>query len=278
MRKDNCSKILWIRGAGDLATGISVRLRNAGFQVVHSEIEKPTVIRLTVSFAKAVFEQETCVEGHRAECCDTVSDIERILEEGNVPVFTGDETEAVEQLKPFVFIEATIRKAHYQMPRDLVNMTIGLGPGYTAPLNVDAVVETMRGHNLGRVIWSGSTIPNTGIPGEVGGFTKERVIHAEASGVITAICQIGDQVSQGEVIAKIGEVKVLATITGVLRGMIHEGMFVEKGLKIADIDPRCEVSHCYTVSDKARAIGGGVLEAILHGTKVNNRFCKGESD
>lgn len=260
-----CKPLIWIRGAGDLATGVGVRLLNAGFSVVYSEIQNPTVIRTTISFATAVYEGAYTVEGHIAKRCSTIDDIYQTLEKKQTPVYIGDESLGVSALRPQVFVEATIRKIAFDIPKNLVKHTIGLGPGFKAPSDVDAVVETMRGHNLGRVIWEGTAKPNTGIPGDIGGYTKERVIHAEVAGIFTGNSLIGDMVTAGQVIAHIGsETQVKATITGILRGLIHDELYIEKGTKIADIDPRCEVNHCFTVSDKARAIGGGVLEAILH--------------
>lgn len=257
----NC---VWIRGAGDLATGISVRLLNAGFTVIHSEIPQPTVIRATVAFASAIYNKRMTVEGFTACVCDTIEDIQKALLQNEVPVFIGDETSAVQFFKPIAFVEGTIRKMAVDMPRKDVPLTIGVGPGFIAPLSADAVIETMRGHDLGRVIWQGEALPNTGIPGEVGGFSKERVIHAPVQGVITPTKVIGDLVQEGEVIAQIDQESVFAPITGILRGMIREGLWVDKNFKIADIDPRCKKEHCFTISDKARAIGGGVLEALLN--------------
>ena len=257
-------KIIWVRGAGDLATGVGIRLLNAGLSVVFSEIEQPTVIRRTVSFASAVYQGTCTVEGHQAKLCHSVSEIKTALFEGISPVFVGAEQELIDILKPFAFIEATIRKRASELPLNL-GFTIGLGPGFIAGKQVTAVIETQRGHNLGRVIWEGAAEPNTGIPGDIGGYTTERVIHAPEMGVIRPLVEIGSVVKAGDIIAQIGSsCLVKASIDGILRGMIQGGLFVEKGMKIADIDPRCEPSHCHSVSDKARAIGGGVLEAILH--------------
>ncbi len=261
--------LIWIRGAGDLATGVGVRLLNSGFQIAFSEIEKPTVIRTTVAFAAAVYEESVIVEGHQSVVCTGVEAVEEALSSGKVPVYIGDEENALAYFKPSIFIEATIRKEKIDIPRDLVMRTIALGPGFSAPEDVDVVIETMRGHYLGRAIWKGKAIPNTGIPGEIAGYAKERVIHAPAKGSIIGLSNIGDYVTQGQTIAYIKtddseeRVEVLASITGILRGMIREGLWVDFGMKIADIDPRCEKAHCFSISDKARAIGGGVLEAVM---------------
>lgn len=262
--KDWQQNIIWVRGAGDLATGVGIRLLNAGFSLVFSEIEQPTVIRGTVSFATAVYEGTFMVEGHSGKLCHSLSEIHAALSQGFSPVFVGDEQEMINLLKPHTFIEATIRKHKTAVPIN-VPFTIGLGPGFIAGQDVDAVIETQRGHHLGRVIWEGAAEPNTGIPGAIGGYTTERVIHAPEMGVIKPLVEIGSVVKAGDIIAQIGSsCLVHASIDGILRGMIHGGLSVEKGMKIADIDPRCEPSHCHTVSDKARAVGGGVLEALLH--------------
>lgn len=277
--------LIWIRGAGDLATGVGVRLLNAGFKVIYSEMKQPTVIRRTVAFAAAVYEGVTSVEGHAAIECSDVERIEKALSKGQVPIYTGDETLGIVYFKPTIFIEGTIRKFKTDMPRNLVPYTIALGPGFFAPEDADGVVETMRGHYLGQVIWKGSAIPNTGIPGEVGGFSKERVIHAPVEGSLIGLKAIGDEVTAGETIAIIRsetitniktetkvitksndmeiDTRVIAPITGILRGLIYDGLWVAKGLKIADIDPRCNKNHCFSISDKARSIGGGVLEAVM---------------
>lgn len=269
--------LIWIRGAGDLATGVGVRLLNAGFRVIYSEIKQPTVIRRTVAFAAAVYEEVTQVEEHIAIACSDIEMIEKALLEGQVPIYTGDETLGISYFKPTIFVEGTIRKIKTDMPRNLVPYTLALGPGFSAPEDADGVIETMRGHYLGQVIWKGSAIPNTGIPGEIGGFSKERVIHAPADGNLIGLKAIGDEVIAGETIAVIKSettantksnkmeesTNVLAPITGILRGLIYNGLWVEKGLKIADIDPRCQKDHCFSISDKARSIGGGVLEAVM---------------
>lgn len=261
--------LIWIRGAGDLATGVGVRLLNSGFRLAFSEIERPTVIRTTVSLAAAVYDGVSLVEGHQSVVCTSLEAVEEAFSSGQVPVYTGNEREALSYFKPAIFIEATIRKVKVDIPRDLVMRTIALGPGFSAPEDVDAVIETMRGHYLGRVIWKGEAIANTGVPGEIAGFAKERVIHAPAEGRVIGLSTIGDYVTKGQPIAYIqsdkeeAQTEVQASITGILRGMIREGLFVDAGMKIADIDPRCEKSHCYSISDKARSIGGGVLEAVM---------------
>ncbi len=262
--------LIWIRGAGDLATGVGVRLLNAGFKIIFSEMQQPTVIRRTISFASAVYEGLTTVEGHTAIGCTSIEMTEEAMSKGLVPIFTGEESAGIVYFKPTIFVEGTIRKVKTNLHRDLVQHTIALGPGFSVPEDADAVIETMRGHYLGQVVWKGYAIPNTGIPGEIAGFSKERVIHAPAEGKLKGLRDIGDEVVAGEPIAiiKSNEAEegtvVLATIKGILRGIIYDGLWVEQGLKIADIDPRCHKDHCFSISDKARSIGGGVLEAIMY--------------
>lgn len=262
--------LIWIRGAGDIATGVGVRLLNAGFRIVFSEIKEPTVIRRTVAFASGVYEGSVVIEGYTGICCGDLGAVERALEKNQVPVFIGDEKSGLTHFRPYVFVEGTIRKKKTQLPRDLVPYTIALGPGFSAPEDVDGIVETMRGHSLGRVIWQGAAIPNTGIPGKIGGYAQERVIHAPEDGRMNNLKNIGDFVAVGDAIAILKEnslqeeIEVRTTISGILRGIIYEGLWVEKGMKIADVDPRCNREHCFSISDKARSVGGGVLEAIMH--------------
>lgn len=262
--------LIWIRGAGDIATGVGIRLLNANFRLIFSEIEKPTAIRRTVAFGTAVYEGSVTVEGYTSICCRNFEEVERALLSNHIPIFLGDERAGIKRFKPTIFLEGTIRKNRVSIPRDVVPNTLALGPGFSAPKDVDAVIETMRGHYLGQVIWQGSAIPNTGIPGDIAGYTHERVIHTPVEGRISNLNHIGDYVEAGDSIAVIdnegnGEkIHVKTTISGILRGIIYEGLWVEEGMKIADVDPRCEREHCFTVSDKARAIGGGVLEAIMH--------------
>lgn len=267
--------LIWIRSAGDLATGVAVRLLNSGFPVICSELPYPTVIRRTVAFAAAVYDGQCIVEGHPAVCCDNLDAASDALSENIVPVYTGDECLGIAYFKPDIFIEATIRKVKTDIPRDLVFHTIALGPGYSVPEDVDLVIETMRGHYLGKVITKGMAIPDTGVPGEIAGYGKERVIHAPAAGQFVGYRQIGDQVLAGDSLGsiytltheKIAEVQT--TIPGTLRGIIQDQAFVHEGMKIADVDPRCELAHCYSISDKARAVGGGVLEAVMMLTLKN---------
>lgn len=169
------------------------------------------------------------------------------------------------EIRPMALVDAVIAKRNFGITKDLCDIVIALGPGFEAGKDCHAVIETKRGHNLGRVLYEGTAAPDTGIPGIIAGVGKKRVIHAEAAGIINVLKDIGETVKKSDQIASIGSTPVYASIDGLIRGMIRSGYEVFKGMKIADIDPRLEeLNNCFTVSDKARAIGGGVLEAILH--------------
>lgn len=271
-------KILIIcRGGGDLATGIVHRLFRAGFLVLVLETDSPAAIRRQVSFSEAVYDGTATVEGVTAERIASANRaaVNHVLEEGRVPLLVDPEGSSIPLLKPDIVVDAIIAKKNLGTAKEMAPLVIGVGPGFTAGEDVDLVVESMRGHNLARIFTTGSALPNTGIPGNIGGFTKERVLHAEAAGYMKNIRQIGDIVEKGEVIARIYEkmtedgtfsgsyVSVEASISGIIRGLIREGYHFQKGFKIADIDPReSELANCFTISDKARSIGGSVLEAV----------------
>ena len=271
-------KILIIcRGGGDLATGIVHRLFRAGFPVRVLETDSPAAIRRQVSFSEAVYDGTATVEGVTAERIASANRaaVNHVLEEGRVPLLVDPEGCSIPLLKPDIVVDAIIAKKNLGTAKEMAPLVIGVGPGFTAGEDVDLVVESMRGHNLARIFTTGSALPNTGIPGNIGGFTKERVLHAEAAGYMKNIRQIGDIVEKGEEIARIYEkmtedgtfsgsyVSVEASISGIIRGLIREGYHFQKGFKIADIDPReSELANCFTISDKARSIGGSVLEAV----------------
>lgn len=271
-------KILIIcRGGGDLATGIVHRLFRAGFPVLVLETDGPAAIRRQVSFSEAVYDGTATVEGVTAERIASANraSVNHVLEEGRVPLLVDPEGSSIPLLKPDIVVDAIIAKKNLGTAKEMAPLVIGVGPGFTAGEDVDLVVESMRGHNLARIFTAGSALPNTGIPGNIGGFTKERVLHAEAAGYMKNIRQIGDIVEKGEEIARIYEkmtedgtfsgsyVSVEASISGMIRGLIREGYHFQKGFKIADIDPReSELANCFTISDKARSIGGSVLEAV----------------
>ena len=271
-------KILIIcRGGGDLATGIVHRLFRAGFPVLVLETDSPAAIRRQVSFSEAVYDGTATVEGVTAERIASANraSVNHVLEGGRVPLLVDPEGSSIPLLKPDIVVDAIIAKKNLGTAKEMAPLVIGVGPGFTAGEDVDLVVESMRGHNLARIFTTGSALPNTGIPGNIGGFTKERVLHAEAAGYMKNIRQIGDIVEKGEEIARIyvkmtedgtfsgSYVSVEASISGIIRGLIREGYHFQKGFKIADIDPReSELANCFTISDKARSIGGSVLEAV----------------
>lgn len=257
--------LVMIKGAGDLATGIGYRLRRAGFDVVMTETAQPTVVRHTVAFASAVYQQSMCVEGITAVLCEDVATISDTLREKKIAVVIDPEGKLVEILRPHVVVDAIIAKCNLGTQKTDAPIVIGVGPGFVAGKDCDYVIETKRGHYLGRVIESGGAIANTGIPGDIGGYTTERIIRSPREGIFQPSAQIGDVVKRGDVVAYVGEEPILATIDGVVRGMLLGAMHVPKGFKCGDIDPRCIQAHCFSISDKSRSVGGGVLEAIMRG-------------
>lgn len=300
------------RGAGDLATGIIHRLHRAGHRVISLETDYPAAIRRQVSFCEAVYDGSAAVEGVTARLVPALADaetdtetysgindtpaahivsekwdssaIEAVLEAGEVPLLIDPKGESIALLKPDVVVDAIIAKKNLGTTINMAPLVIGVGPGFTAGQDVHLVIESMRGHNLARIITDGMAQPNTGVPGNIAGFTSERVIHAPAAGYIHDVRKIGDIVQKGDEIARIYPdkesydnalseyVPVNATITGIIRGLIREGYYFRKGFKIADIDPReSELTNCFTISDKARSIAGSVLEAVSafeHGVKI----------
>ena len=256
-------KKIWIRGAGDLATGIALRLYRSGFDIIMSDIAVPTTVRRTVAFSPAVYTGETQVEGITGKLCENISMIDTVIESGCIPVIVDPSGEIMKEYKPDIIVDAIIAKTNIGTKITDADIVIGVGPGFNAGVDCHAVVETKRGHNLGRVIWSGSAYPNTGVPGNIGGYTVERIIRATADGVFSAKVNIGDFVKAGDLLAYCDETPVYANIDGIVRGLLQDGVNVKKGMKSGDVDPRAEKEYCFSVSDKASAIGGGVLEAIL---------------
>ena len=251
-----------IRGGGDLATGVAVRLFRAGFPVMILEVDHPTVIRLPVSFARAVYEGKAIVEEIEAVLIPSWEKAKDTIKQGKIPVLVDPEGSCIKKLSPTILVDAILAKRNLGTRKNQAPLVIGLGPGFTAGEDVDVVVETMRGHNLGRVYYQGQAAPNTGVPGEVGGESKRRLLRAPADGKITPLHSIGDMVEVGEAIAEVEGIPLKAEISGVLRGLIYPQSRVTKGMKVGDIDPRGIRDHCFTISDKARSIGGAVLEAI----------------
>ncbi len=257
-------KTVAVRGAGDIASGIIHRLHRCGFKVLAFEIEKPTVVRRRVSFAQAVFEGETEIESVRAVLAGSKEDVERIWDIDEVAVVVDEKMSMLKGMNVDVLVDATLAKKNMGITIGMAPITIGVGPGFFAGVDVDAVVETLRGHELGRVICKGSARKNTGIPSDVCGYTHQRVLRAPCSGTVENVMEIGDFVEEGDVISVIEGGEIRAQISGVIRGLIMDGTDVSKGLKVGDIDPRGIYDYCFTISEKARAVGGAVLEAMLH--------------
>ena len=251
-----------IKGAGDLATGIAYRLRRCGHDILMTETAVPTTVRRTVAFSRAVYEGRAEVEGIKAVLVHSIGEADKVIASDRVAVIVDPEAAIKDEFAPDAVIDAIIAKKNLGTSINDAGLVIGVGPGFTAGVDCHCVVETKRGHYLGRTIYKGSAIPNTGIPGEIGGYSVERIIRAGADGEFHPVRQIGEKVLEGDVVAESGGVEIKALMPGIIRGMLQEGVQVRAGIKCGDIDARCEVSHCYTISDKARAIGGGVLEAV----------------
>jgi xanthine dehydrogenase accessory factor len=256
--------IVCLRGGGDLATGIACRLFNAGFKVLISEISEPTVIRREVSFAQAVYEKEVFVEGICCRLAYSMSEALILMEGHVIPVIVDGDMKNFKNNKPYILVDAILAKRNLGTSLDMASIVIGVGPGFTAGLDVDAVVETKRGHDLGKVILHGTAIPDTGIPGNIGGYSIERVLKSPKAGTLRIVRDIGSIVEEGDTVAVVDGTEVRTRISGVVRGMIQEGYEVHENMKIADVDPRAVVCSCFSISDKARSVGGGVLEAILY--------------
>jgi xanthine dehydrogenase accessory factor len=260
-----------IKGAGDLASGIALRLRHAGFSIVMTEIASPMAVRRTVSFSEAVYKGRAAVEDITAVLARDEKEAQEILNAGNIAVLVDPPAHCIKRLSPACVIDAIMAKKNIGASISDAPVVIGVGPGFTAGEDCHAVIETQRGHSLGRVITKGSALPNTGVPGNIGGYTAERLLRAPVDGIFEACAEIGDMIKKGE---RAGFVRpsaagnaamapVRAEIDGVLRGILPSGITVHSGMKVGDIDPRCAVSHCFTVSDKALAVAGGALEALL---------------
>ena len=258
--------IVLIRGGGDLASGVALRLHRAGLRVVVAELEQPLAVRRLVSFAEAIYAGEISVEGVTGRRVTDASDTLRILQifaKGQIPVLVDPRADSVNSLHPTVVVDARMTKRRAELIPTPVNLIIGLGPGFVVEENCHAVVETLRSFHLGRVYWQGSAQPDTGLPDPVRGQSAERVLRAPVDGVLEAQAEIGEHVEAGQPVAEVAGEAVLAPFAGVLRGLLHSGVPVRAGLKIGDVDPRDDPSYCTLVSDKALAVAGGVLEAIL---------------
>ena len=251
-----------VRGAGDLATGTIVRLKKAGYNVLALECDKPTVIRRTISFANVYYDGEMEIEGVKSVLAKDISEALNLIDSGYVPVLVDPDGVAIDTLKPEVVVDAIIAKRNLGTRIDMANLVVALGPGFDAGVDCHYVIETKRGHSLAKIISDGEAAKNSGVPGVIAGFGKERVIHSPAAGIFKGVRDIGDIVQKDEVIAYVDDTPVYATIAGCIRGLLHDGLTVPEGFKIADVDPREKDAEWWTISDKARAIGGSVLEVI----------------
>jgi xanthine dehydrogenase accessory factor len=255
--------LILIKGGGDLGTGAAWRLHRAGFPILVTERDQPLVVRRTVAFASAIYDGEIAVEGITAWKAKDVDEARHLIEDGIIPVLVDPECQARSDLGPMVLIDAIMAKRNTNTAISDAPFVVALGPGFTPKVDCHSVIETQRGHNLGRVLWSDQAEQNSGLPGEIGGKGAERVLRAPCEGVVKGMRHIGDRMAVGETIAQVEGIPVRAPFDGILRGLAHDGLFVKSGSKIGDVDPRAKRENCFTISDKALAIGGGALEAIL---------------
>jgi xanthine dehydrogenase accessory factor len=254
-----------IRGAGEMASGVAHRLRQSHFKICMMEILHPLAVRRGVAFSEAVYEGEKEVDGIRAKLISKPDEIEGKWKKGDIPILIDPDGKKTRNfLKPDVLIDATLTKKNLGTQIHNAPLVIGLGPGFLAGEDVHIVIETNRGHSLGKMILKGTAEPDTGVPSEIEGYTVERVLRTMKKGMIHPQKSIGDRVSKGSVVAVVDDFPVMARISGILRGILRDGIEVKKGMKVGDIDSRGKKELCFTISEKARAIGGGVLEAILY--------------
>ncbi|GHS99198.1 hypothetical protein AGMMS50276_22390 [Synergistales bacterium] len=254
-----------VRGGGDLATGIVYRLWKIGFTILVLETSRPTVIRRPVSVAQAIFERERThtIDGMRIAVISRTLLTRETPDDGSVRVAVDPMGDSIARLKPTLLVDAIMAKRNCGTTRDMAPRVVAIGPGFKAPRDVHAVVETMRGHDLGRVITDGEAAPNTGVPGEIGGKSLDRIVRSPAKGTACFNVAIGDNVKEGQIIGSVGEASVSACTCGVVRGLIHPSVSVSVNMKIGDIDPRAKRENCFSISDKSLAIAGGVIEAAL---------------
>jgi xanthine dehydrogenase accessory factor len=264
--------VVLVRGAGEIASGVAHRLHRSHFRICMTEIPRPLAVRREVAFSEATYEGEKEVEGVRAELISKPEEIESVWKKGDIPILVDPDGKRTRNfLKPDVLVDAIMAKKNLGTQINDAPFVIGLGPGFTAERNVHIVVETNRGHHLGKMMLIGAAEPDTGIPGEIGGYAIERLLRTMKKGIFHPQKSIGDRINKGSVVAVVDDFQIIAKISGVVRGLLREGVEVKKGMKVGDIDPRNKKESCFTISDKSRAIGGGVLEAILY--RFNKQNC-----
>jgi xanthine dehydrogenase accessory factor len=252
-----------VKGSGDLGTGVAYRLHQCGFRVLCTDLSKPTVIRRSVAFATALYDNTITIESVSAQKITHAGQANACWQSGKIAVIADPACVSRHHLLPIGIVDCILAKRNIGTSIADAPIVIACGPGFNAGVDCHAVVETQRGHDLGRVIWHGSAAPNTGMPGEIDGHSIQRVVRAPCEGIFRGKRRIGDTVVTGEIIAHVGDTPVFAAIPGIVRGLIHDELSVTRGMKIGDIDPRAKVQNCYTISDKALAIGGGVVEALF---------------
>jgi xanthine dehydrogenase accessory factor len=252
-----------LRGGGDLATGVAVRLTRAGFHVLVTEIEHPLAVRRLVALAEAVYAGEIRIEDCTGRRIDSADQAEDVWRQGGIPVLVDPELARTQAISMLALVDGRMRKVPPKLGMEAAPLVIGLGPGFTAGQDCHAVVETNRGHHMGRVLWRGSAEADTGVPERVAGHDADRVLRAPADGVLRSAASLGEVIGAGAVVAEVNGVQLTAPFRGALRGLVHDGVVVQRGDKVGDLDPRAEPSYCTQISDKALAVGGGVLEALL---------------
>lgn len=263
-------KKIVVRGGGDVATGSIQKLYRAGFKVIVLEMERPLCIRRSVALSEAVYEGSFIVEDIEAVKVESLNQINSVLDSDKIPILIDPDGKSITEIKPFAVIDATLSKRNIGMSMDMAELTIALGPGYEAGKDVNFVIETNRGHDLGRIIFEGSAQPNTHMPGNIHGYTQDRVYYSPVESIIRVKKDIRSKVKTGEIIALANDIKIVAKVDGIVRGMVRDGTKVDKNVKIADIDPRPDaMDYCFSISDKARNIGGGTLEAIMIGLNLS---------
>ncbi len=256
-----------IRGGGEMASGIAHRLHQSHMRVLITEVPNPTAVRRTLAFAEAAYLGSQTIENVKAVLVKDIAEAKNQWPCGQIPLLIDPEASIRKSLEPDVIVDAIMAKKNSTTKISDAPLVLGIGPGFIAGVHAHAVVESNRGYNLGRVIWNGTAEPDTGIPGAISGYTEARVLRAPQSGTFKGLREIGDHVRSGECVAEVDGAPIKAEISGMIRGILRSGIPIGAGVKVGDIDPRGEREYCYTISDKARAIGGGVLEAILHSFK-----------